>query len=110
MMRRHFLKGMLMGVPAGTALIQLATPEDTQLLNLREPILLGQPEYLREPIWDFDPIVYMKDANGTFISVGHVTQLTVHQHVIDAYDWTGEVRAYPGLRDVAMSFQGGRWK
>jgi hypothetical protein len=105
MNRRRFLKGTLAGVAASTALVSLATPEESALLLKGQPILIGHPlQSVPDPA---TPEVYMRRPDGGFVCVGIVTQITVTAPAIDAsLAWEGVARYVPGLREGMIYFEG----
>jgi len=111
MERRTFLHGMLASVAAGTALVTLASAEETAQLVPETPVLIGHPPLV--PGIGFAPVgrtVYMK-VGDAYESIGYVTAMHVEEHDVELTS-AGEVRpayqgsiAYvPGLRRVSLDF------
>jgi hypothetical protein len=107
MNRRGFLKGVLITTTAAassTALVQLASPEDLRQLDVRRPIILGQPEpYL----FEFgDGELYVRLKNGGFVAVGYITHFAMTRSVHEVTTWEGEGILIPGLKRGQVFFEG----
>lgn len=108
MNRRSFLRGMLVSATAGTALVKLASAEETHFLSTTAPIAVGnlEPE-IYPPDWQGSPEVYMR-IHGKFVAVGLLHQLTITQGVMEATSWEGHAVMVPGLKRGDFSFRGER--
>jgi hypothetical protein len=97
MERRDFLRGALLSVGAGTALVQLANPAETAALTVREPILLGHPP-LVPPLttlpYPLSEEVYTRMADGGFVAIGIITR-----------SWNGEAELESGLLRGRIFFE-----
>jgi hypothetical protein len=112
MNRRELLKGTLLSVSAAacTALVQLATPEETEALTLHAPTLMGQPEILVVPASIVGREVYVRVglADGEqYLPIGIVDSFEMHRWPIDASTTRdGAQRFIPGLPRTFGTFYG----
>src|SRR6267142_1121027 len=104
--RRSFIRGMLVSATAGTAMIQLATAEETKLLTTG-PVALGniEPEVMPPPF--SSPEVYIRH-NGVFLCVGIIREIKTTVGVTDMVSWEGQVTMVPGLKRSEMWSSGER--
>jgi len=106
MERRSFLKGFLISASAaaGTALVQLATPEQAIALIQDHDVVLGQPNRY-EPPW-MGSEIYMKHTSG-YVPVGYLTQLNMRTEMNDASSWwEGHGTLIPGIKHWTFEFEG----
>lgn len=108
MERRSFLKGLLVSVSAGTAMVKLATPAETQALVVAGPVLLGQPECVVNPygIYPGDD-VFVRRSTGEFDRIGFLRTVTVTANISDLTTFDGEIQLVPDQRDARATFDGG---
>lgn len=110
------MKGLLASVGAGTALVTLATPEETQALQIGQPTLIGQPPALPKVPnigMFFENPLCVRNAKGEYVEVGWITNLSPAPRDIDmidleAPDYIGDARiTHPRrLYDAFLSFEG----
>lgn len=110
MERRKFLTGTLASLAAGTALVKLASAEETALV-VNQPVVLGQPEYQIPNLFGCDGIIYLRAFEGPnksdeFVPVGHLTSITVSRTMIEYESWHGTAVYTPGLSRANITFEG----
>lgn len=108
MNRRDFLRGTVVGVTAAasTALVQIATPEETRLVKEGAPVTVASSPVLMAPRPTWEHTVYMKNSHGEFVAVGLVTRISMEAHVDRAFSWEGEAMLVPQRRTATMLFGG----
>ena len=107
--RRSFLRGTLVSVAAGTALVTLATAEETSQL-VQGPIVLGNIGQHYTPLPSLcSPEVYIR-VHDRFVCVGLIREITVHQQHPEIITWDGSVELVPGLKRGEVWFKGQREK
>lgn len=109
MNRRFFLKGILTSAAAGTAMVQLATPKEVEVLAVSQEVLIGQPQSLFYPagLMSGDSIVYMRHPDsGEFEPIGYCTQIHLHTPIMENFSWEGTVQLVPGLKRATLEFKG----
>lgn len=107
MNRRTFLQGTLVSVAAAasTALVRLASPDETATLAVGQPAILGQPSAHWLP-YDWTGEVFMLNRRGEFSPIGYVTRLEIKSSLNELMSWDGDVIVVPGLKRAEMSFEG----
>lgn len=108
MERRNFIKGLLASVSAGTALVELAKPEQIVALQLNQPVMLTQPQpdIVELAMDELEAVVYIR-RSGQFMPFGYITNLYMSRDVHEASNsFEGYVTYVPGLLRAGLSFTG----
>lgn len=107
MERRSFLRGLVASIGAGTALVKLATPEETRALTVEQPVgLVSTPKNTPfEYIWPDDGLAYARRGDE-FVPIGYITSLEVSANAHEAMSLNGEIQLVPGLREARAKTQG----
>ena len=108
--RRGFLTGLLVSTAAAscTALVRLASAEETKSLTVGERMMVKQPSRVEMPGHKaLGATVFLQNGRGDFVPIGFVTRFNINARVNDLTDWDGEIRYVPGLRTADIQFEGG---
>jgi hypothetical protein len=105
MNRRGFIRGMLMSATAGTALVKLASAEETQQL-VAGPVALGNVDAEHHLPYIGSPEVFVRH-NGSFLCIGFIREIRTSLGVEDAISWDGSIVLVPGLKRSELFFHGG---
>ncbi len=110
--RRGFISGVVQSIVAASsvALVKIASPQDVAKIKAADPVLMRTlPKHGYECPWDLHD-VYIKARNGSFVAIGTLTSIEVHQPMIDVTShWDGNIRMIPGgFQTAAATFRGWR--
>jgi hypothetical protein len=104
MNRRGFIRGMLMSATAGTALVKLASAEETQFLE-QGTVALGNIEPEQHIPYMGSPEIFVRH-NGAFVCIGFIREIRTSVGVVDGMSWDGSVVLVPGLKRGELFFHG----
>lgn len=107
MNRRNFLKGVLASTTATTALVTLATPQETQALAVGSEVFVSKPDKQQFPDLRI-PELYARNEKGDFICIGYMTQISYQCSQVENLHWSGSGLIVPGLRKSNVYFEGGK--
>lgn len=104
MNRREFLRGAIVSIAAGEALVQLASVAETEALTKGEAVGLIREPLFTQPLFG-DGLAYVRQGND-FLPIGYITKIDVRtEPVVDHSVVTGEIIMVPGLSRATMGFQ-----